>query len=424
MSFVPPAPQHLARAVAELGRRRPVIVSKAIYNTQGIKVIEAGVAVDERVYERLLAHQLATPLEESVGTEPSVNGAVLRRATLALIARQPLFERMVAQPLRRDRLLAAIEAVPLPRPIAFQLTLMHELQPALFQHAVAGALTAAWLGDEGLATQQDLTQIAAAALLRDLGMMHIDPVLLQPAVPLSRDQRRQLYAHPLVSAMLLERHHPFSRELIRAVLEHHEALDGSGYPRQLEGDAITPWGRVLGAADLVAAQHALAPDRFESRLSLKLRMSYRRLDATLVRRLFPLLAPGGAPARDVPLDAVVQRLQTLQQVLSSWPPGPAGLSAERQQVVRDIEERCHALVRMLAAAGAAPEQLPMLVAGGVDRELAFELSLLAEEAAWQLRAIGRLARRRWRLAPGETFPDAMQAWLDDAEAAVGDPVSA
>ncbi|MFN7174104.1 MAG: biotin/lipoyl-containing protein, partial [Thermaurantiacus tibetensis] len=46
--------------------------------------------------------------------------------------------------------LAAIEAVPLPRPIAFQLTLMHELQPALFQHGVAGALTAAWLGDEGL----------------------------------------------------------------------------------------------------------------------------------------------------------------------------------------------------------------------------------------------------------------------------------
>ncbi|MCI1190295.1 hypothetical protein MOJ79_00380 [Calidifontimicrobium sp. SYSU G02091] len=332
-----------------------MIVSKAIYNTQGIKVIEAGVAVDERVYER-----------------------------------------MVAQPLRRDRLLAAIEAVPLPRPIAFQLTLMHELQPALFQHAVAGALTAAWLGDEGLATQQDLTQIAAAALLRDLGMMHIDPVLLQPAVPLSRDQRRQLYAHPLVSAMLLERHHPF----------------------------IMPWGRVLGAADLVAAQHALAPDRFESRLSLKLRMSYRRLDATLVRRLFPLLAPGGAPARDVPLGTVVQRLQTLQQVLSSWPPGAAGLSAERQQVVRDIEERCRTLMRMLAGAGAAPEQWPMLVAGGVDRELAFELSLLAEEAAWQLRAIGRLARRRWRLAPGETFPDAMQAWLDDAEAAVGDPVSA
>ncbi|WP_162910253.1 hypothetical protein [Azohydromonas sediminis] len=182
-----------------------MIVSKAIYNTQGIKVIEAGVAVDERVYERLPAHQLATPLEESVGTEPIVNGAVLRRATLALIARPPLFERMVAQPLRRDRLLAAIEAVPLPRPIAFQLTLMHELQPALFQHGVAGALTAAWLGDEGLATQQDLTPIAAAVLLRDLGMMHMDPVPLQPAVPLSRDQRRQLYAHPRVSAMLLER---------------------------------------------------------------------------------------------------------------------------------------------------------------------------------------------------------------------------
>ncbi len=424
MSFVPPEPLHLTRAVAELGRRRPVIVSKAIYNTQGIKIIDAGVAVDERVYERLMQHQLESPLEESLGTEPTVTGPVLRRATLALIERQPLFERMVAQPLRRDRLLAAIGSVPLPRPVAFQLTLMHELQPALFQHAVAGALTAAWLGDEGLATQQDLTQIAAAALLRDLGMLHIDPVLLQPTVPLSREQRRQLYAHPLVTAMLLERHHQFSRELIRAVLEHHEALDGSGYPRQLEADSITPWGRVLGVAELVAAQHALAPDRFESRLSLQLRMSYRRLDPPLVRRLYPLLAPGDAPARDVPLAATLQRLQALQQVLATWPAGVPCSDDGRQRVLRDIDERCRALLRILAGAGAAPEQLPMLDTEGADDALAVELSLLAEETAWQLRAIGRLARRRWGLAPGEAFPDEMQAWLDDAEAAVGERVSA
>ena len=415
-------PQHLTRAVTELGRRRPVVVARAIYNTQGIKVIDAGVTVDERLYERLMQHRLAAPIEDAVRAEPCVHGALLRERAVALAERQPLFARMLAPVIRRDRLLAAIESVPLPPPIALQLTVLLELHPAQFEHALACALTAAWLGDEALVTRQELAQLAAAGLLHDLGMLHVDPVLLQPAVPLRREQRQQLYAHPLVSAMLIERHHDYPRGVVRAVLEHHEALDGSGYPRHLAGDAIGPWGRIVALAELVSARHALPAARFEARLSLQLRMSRGRFDEALVQRLHRLLGGRGADGAAPPRAASIERLRTLQRALGEWPAAladSAAFTAERRRTVAEVSDRCAAVLRSIADAGAAPAQLAMLEtvgAGGDDGAL--ELALLADEAAWQLRTLGRLARRRWRAASGEDLPPALQQWLERTDAAV------
>lgn len=61
-----PDPAHFARAVTELGEQRSVVASSAIYNTQGLKIIDKGVAIDARLYQRLTQHQLKLPLADSV----------------------------------------------------------------------------------------------------------------------------------------------------------------------------------------------------------------------------------------------------------------------------------------------------------------------------------------------------------------------
>ena len=45
------------------------------------------------------------------------------------------------------------------------------------------------------------------------------------------------------------------------VLQHHERLDGSGYPNGLKGDAILPGARILAVADVVEAMNAHRPYR-------------------------------------------------------------------------------------------------------------------------------------------------------------------
>lgn len=412
-----PDPAHFARAVTQFGEKRPVVVSSAIYNTQGLKIIDKGVVVDARLYEKLTRHRPKVPLAECLSSEPPVTGQALVDGALQLAAEHPFFATMLAEPATRALLLEELRLVPLPHAVAFQVTLMRETQPMLWQHSLRTALTAAWLGTGGGASRYDVRLLAAAGLVHDLGMLHLDPVLLQPEVELDRDHRRQLYTHPLVSAMVLDRYpSDYPREVLAAVLEHHEALDGSGYPRQRAGAAISPWGRVLALAEVVTAMfgpHHPAP---VLQLSFVLKMNQHRFDAALVRQVMPLLQavrePWRSPLAEQPL-ALLGEVHRLLQACPAQPPAP--LPPPRAEALAAVLDHRDQLLRVIAGAGASPAQLAMLGDAAADPEFAAELALIGHEAVWQLRAVTREARRRWRLAGGEVPPPWLQPWLEEAD---------
>ena len=63
--------------------------------------------------------------------------------------------------------------------------------------------------------------------------------------------------HPYLTERMLAST-PVLAPLAALAVQHHERLDGSGYPRGLTGDAITPGGRILAAADMYRAQDRAA----------------------------------------------------------------------------------------------------------------------------------------------------------------------
>ena len=87
-------PAALVQAVVELGTQRPIKTSQAIYNTQGVKLLEGGVTIDRSLYDRLLSHRLALPLDECIDASPSVDGSVLGEAARAATLRWPFFARV------------------------------------------------------------------------------------------------------------------------------------------------------------------------------------------------------------------------------------------------------------------------------------------------------------------------------------------
>ncbi|MEF7616778.1 HD domain-containing phosphohydrolase [Aquincola sp. MAHUQ-54] len=416
-----PNSAHYLQTVVELGEKRPVTTSRAIYNTQGLKVLDKGVAINAQLYARLQQHQFDAPLDDTVSSSTTVTGRQLREAATALGAQLPFFARLMAEPGLRDLLLDGLEAVPLPPAVAFQLTLACEVRPTLFEHLVRSALLAAWLGYTPLAPRFDVTMLCAAGLLHDLGMLRIDPVLLAPRQQLTAEQRRQLYSHPLLSAMLLERHHDYPRTLLRAVLEHQEYLDGSGYPRALAGDAVSPWGRLLSLAQMASAMFGSGGEAPELRLSVVLRMNPHRYDAGLVQRLTGLLDPrwpadASSPER-LPRPAEV--LADIDRLLADWPTAvlqARGITPERQARLGLVAVQCAQLRRTLADSGAAPQQLALLAGQPEDGQLQLELSLMAREAAWQLRTLARTTRRRWQAEADDMPGSSYAGWLRASEA--------
>jgi len=411
------------KAVEALGEAQTVTTSEAIYNAQGIKLLEGGVRVDRGLYERLVSHRLSRPLDESLEAEQSVDGAALREAAGAALDRWPFFARMAADDAGRKALPDAVASVPLPKPLALHLTLARKTRPALFAHSVLMALLCAWLARDGGASRRDTAQAAAAGLLHDIGMLHVDPDLLAAEERLSGDRLNPVYVHPVTSSMLVGRFDALPREIARGIVEHHEMLDGSGYPRGLAGDAISPLGRVLSLSEVVTAMFDGAREQPEQRVSLLLRVNPRRHDAALARSIHRLLnaspdAPGdGGAAAPVPASTSIARLVRLSERLEAWRSTSAAIAASldgaQAALIASMDEQNVTLQRMLHEAGVTREQLGSL-GDDVDDDamVAVELWALAEELLWQLHAAANQLKRRWHAAdPARPHPPALAAWL-------------
>jgi PAS domain S-box-containing protein len=134
------------------------------------------------------------------------------------------------------------------------------LDPRGPAHARRVAALASAIGRElGLPdTRVELLQ--TAGLLHDLGMSVVPAGLLAAPRNLDAEERTLLARHPQAGADLLERAFAGSptAEIIR---QHHERLDGSGYPRGLSGEAIDLEARVLAVADTVCALNEHRPHR-------------------------------------------------------------------------------------------------------------------------------------------------------------------
>lgn len=115
---------------------------------------------------------------------------------------------------------------------------------AVLVHVVGSAL--------GMAPDERRSTLAAA-LTYDVALLPVARVLNHQSAPLSDDQRRVVNEHPQVTHDLLLQAGVGDSAWLRAVLEHHERVDGTGYPRGLAGDAISLPGRLIGIVDTFSA---------------------------------------------------------------------------------------------------------------------------------------------------------------------------
>jgi PAS domain S-box-containing protein/putative nucleotidyltransferase with HDIG domain len=102
--------------------------------------------------------------------------------------------------------------------------------------------------------------IGAAATLHDIGKIAIPAEILNRPGRLSPAEFEIIKTHPRAGYQILSEV-PFPWPVADMVLQHHERLDGSGYPNGLKGSAIPIGCRVIAVADVVSAMSAHRPYR-------------------------------------------------------------------------------------------------------------------------------------------------------------------
>ena len=94
--------------------------------------------------------------------------------------------------------------------------------------------------------------VRTAALVHDVGKVYVSLEVLTKPGQLSRDEFASIRNHPHTGCQILS-NLKFPWPVADVVLQHHERMDGSGYPLGLNGDDIRLEARILGVADSVEA---------------------------------------------------------------------------------------------------------------------------------------------------------------------------
>ncbi len=133
---------------------------------------------------------------------------------------------------------------------------------SLTGHALNTFCTGAWLlsatqGDE--MRRRDFDRAALGLLLLDAGMAKVPPFITAKTTPLKPDEKDKILPHPLVGIKVLQKLELSYDEIKDIVLDHHERMDGSGYPRKLSGEGISRLGRLAAVADSFAAMIQARP---------------------------------------------------------------------------------------------------------------------------------------------------------------------
>ncbi|AFL89872.1 HD-GYP domain-containing protein [Terriglobus roseus DSM 18391] len=132
--------------------------------------------------------------------------------------------------------------------------------PFTHRHSVGTTEAAVLISNAmGLAPSR-VDVVRRAAMLHDIGMLSVPNTILDKPAPLTREEWVVIHRHPVLSQEILSRVSAFSEIAILAG-QHHEKLDGSGYPFHLHGQQLSIESRILTAADVFSALMESRPHR-------------------------------------------------------------------------------------------------------------------------------------------------------------------
>lgn len=130
-----------------------------------------------------------------------------------------------------------------------------------FTHSTNVSCYAGVLADALGYSKVDVEEIVRGALIHDLGKLDIDIEILNKPDKLTDREFRIIKKHPTQGFVRLAEQPNLSLGQLMMVYQHHEKLDGSGYPVGIGEDEIHPWAKLCSVADVYEALTSFRPYR-------------------------------------------------------------------------------------------------------------------------------------------------------------------
>ena len=154
-------------------------------------------------------------------------------------------------------------------PLMVNLASMRTADGYLHQHALDVTITATMIAARLKYGVGDIQELALGCFLMDLGMIIVPQSVFEKKGPLSLHETHILEEHPAVGFAILRANEGININTAHVAYQHHERLDGRGFPRQLKGDDIPPQKTLVNSGGHIHryAQIAAVADAYLTAIS-------------------------------------------------------------------------------------------------------------------------------------------------------------
>lgn len=118
-----------------------------------------------------------------------------------------------------------------------------------YYHAINVTILSLMLGKQLGLERDDLTHLGTGALFHDIGHSEVPPRILRKPPPLTKAEEDFMAMHPEYGARIAKRMGALPAPVIEIIEQHHEMVDGSGYPKQLKGEQISRLARIVAVVN-------------------------------------------------------------------------------------------------------------------------------------------------------------------------------
>ncbi|MGN0599986.1 MAG: HD-GYP domain-containing protein [Oscillospiraceae bacterium] len=130
-----------------------------------------------------------------------------------------------------------------------------------FHHSLSVAIMAIAIGLELGFNNFMLNELGTAGLMHDIGKVSVPVEIITKPSRLTPEEFDIVKMHPVYAAQHLKEKNIVSDNIYKGIIQHHEKIDGSGYPFHLKGKEIHPYARILAVADVYDALTSNRPYR-------------------------------------------------------------------------------------------------------------------------------------------------------------------
>ena len=227
-------------------------VREDMLNLKGVLIARSGDTINSSSYQKIFQHGLQKPIDEYLEFSNQINNESLLdqmdSAFSSVLSEMSYNFDDTMKTVKKIIHLVKFDTVMLNK-----LTVYKAGQPEQFDHSLASAFIGVEIGKLLRFSDQDLIDLYCACLLRGIGQMFVDTSLFTKT-ELTQKEYRAIKVHPIISHLILrESSTRFSDQVLQGVLNHHERLDGSGYPRKLTQPSLGIFERILAVIDTFEA---------------------------------------------------------------------------------------------------------------------------------------------------------------------------